>query len=918
MKDPPSELSCNLLASVAANEQHLDDLEGLDQVPLERVKYTPRIRDKVLLTSLHASDAEAAVALRREGRVSKLVKRFEASTHSTAADGTNSLTSCAVGAGGRSPPVLAIATRVTSAIPATDALKSKQAVTVLRRAPVAATPVVVKDPPLHFACASSPAAEHRSMALVAKNGEAVEKPRGLEKDLHGRAKYSANGSHDTTLTSSSSKCSLAKPFVAAAIRFPAPAHVLEDIVVELGGLNTEETKKLYGEIDEQCVVAKGEEGCTLVPSEHASSDALAHTLRSASFISSVSSFSPSTSILFPSLVPSSVLDYMNFVLVSAILQTFTATHLDSSSVGDGSPRRLWEREGIGLSSSVDFRDSPWTFTRLQRRHGSSTSWTARLRASRDTHIPQAMNFLNQFLLILLTFDPSTPRTIILAPRKTIQLLSNFGLSNIGTLQNLLGFLECCRILERVGANQEESEDADQLDGITQPHFVAICRFLLSRTNKNSSEFDLKILWHGDARPHHLQQRAAAWTPPRASMAPVLAEMILTSTAQAHTALVKVLVPSGLDTITASRIAALSPQRRDAAPLSNLTPEGYLNGNAKARSLTGSSIASDYPRERITATTRQANDSLGRRIEAHSPTRRHAHRDPRLQCLHRTALEVVHFAFPVAVAVARRGPVSGPNELYLKASSPLRRNPGLSLPWQCDMKGSGRDAGKSEGFWRRKSLPSLPIPSSRINNGGLVSGYSFSGWVPKPPALTWPYLPATFVGGIGGRPQSGAEFGFGLVWVQGAQRPRDGVDLERERSADREDSERERSRDERDSQGPQSVGLERDWSLDGMDSQMDLEEEMKVTRRWNTVRKFSSQTSPAIPSLDTFAFLAAQEWGALYSLATSHMYLDHLILSIFYHKPACTSGHSAYSLLSSLDIRSSKESTARGHGISGPW
>jgi hypothetical protein len=27
-------------------------------------------------------------------------------------------------------------------------------------------------------------------------------------------------------------------------------------------------------------------------------------------------------------------------------------------------------------------------------------------------------------------------------------------------------------------------------------------------------------------------------------------------------------------------------------------------------------------------------------------------------------------------------------------------------------------------------------------------------------------------------------------------------------------------------------------------------------------KFSSQFLPAIPSLDTFAFLAAQEWGAL--------------------------------------------------------
>jgi hypothetical protein len=78
MKDPPSELSGNLSASDAAKEQHLDDLEGLDQNPLERVKYAPRIRDKVLLTLLHSSDAKAVVALRRDGRVSELVKHFEA------------------------------------------------------------------------------------------------------------------------------------------------------------------------------------------------------------------------------------------------------------------------------------------------------------------------------------------------------------------------------------------------------------------------------------------------------------------------------------------------------------------------------------------------------------------------------------------------------------------------------------------------------------------------------------------------------------------------------------------------------------------------------------------------------------------------------------------------------------------------
>jgi hypothetical protein len=48
--------------------------------------------------------------------------------------------------------------------------------------------------------------------------------------------------------------SLAKPFVAAAIRFPAPAHVLEDVVVELGELNTEETKHAIDPLELEDVV----------------------------------------------------------------------------------------------------------------------------------------------------------------------------------------------------------------------------------------------------------------------------------------------------------------------------------------------------------------------------------------------------------------------------------------------------------------------------------------------------------------------------------------------------------------------------------------------------------------------------------------------------------------------------------------
>jgi hypothetical protein len=81
----------------------------------------------------------------------------------------------------------------------------------------------------------------------------------------------------------------------------------------------------------------------------------------------------------------------------------------------------------------------------------------------ETPIYPATNFLNQTLASFLLF----------------RLTMDLGLSNSGTIQHLLGFLECCWILERAEANQdleEGSEDTNQLDGITQPQFVAIFSF----------------------------------------------------------------------------------------------------------------------------------------------------------------------------------------------------------------------------------------------------------------------------------------------------------------------------------------------------------------------------------------------------------------------------------------------------------
>jgi hypothetical protein len=122
--------------------------------------------------------------------------------------------------------------------------------------------------------------------------------------------------------------------------------------VELGGLNATTPHGTVGserssEMDEQGVVPKGEEIRTLVCSDRTSSDTLAHTSRSASFISSVSSFSPLTSILSPSLVSSSVLDYMNFMLISAILRTSWILYLAGIIREEVAPCLAWAWEGIG-------------------------------------------------------------------------------------------------------------------------------------------------------------------------------------------------------------------------------------------------------------------------------------------------------------------------------------------------------------------------------------------------------------------------------------------------------------------------------------------------------------------------------------------------------------------------------------------
>ncbi|KAJ7683626.1 hypothetical protein B0H14DRAFT_3535081 [Mycena olivaceomarginata] len=81
---------------------------------------------------------------------------------------------------------------------------------------MAATPAAVKDPP---------------------RKDVAAKVEGLEPNARGIVKYLPGPRGIELLTASSLERSLEKPFVAEVTQFPAPSHVLEDVIVELGGLS---------------------------------------------------------------------------------------------------------------------------------------------------------------------------------------------------------------------------------------------------------------------------------------------------------------------------------------------------------------------------------------------------------------------------------------------------------------------------------------------------------------------------------------------------------------------------------------------------------------------------------------------------------------------------------------------------------
>ncbi|KAJ7686333.1 hypothetical protein B0H14DRAFT_2654348 [Mycena olivaceomarginata] len=249
-------------------------------------------------------------------------------------------------------------------------------------APEPAVLAAIKDPPSELSCNSSAsvAAVPRTLsassadepAFVVMHKDAEERdvePGRLEKDaketdqrccslteeactldLVKLASSSSSITPSPGCRSSTVPSSVSLPSPTSDMSRPEEAHMLsasstdelvsvlvpDDIKnrdVELGG-----PQKVMPVIDEPRVVSK-EEALTLDSVKRANS----YTLEHAS--SRVSSLGFSSSTGAP--VLASIMASLDFALVSAILQTFTTAHLDSSSVRDGALCRVWEREGIG-------------------------------------------------------------------------------------------------------------------------------------------------------------------------------------------------------------------------------------------------------------------------------------------------------------------------------------------------------------------------------------------------------------------------------------------------------------------------------------------------------------------------------------------------------------------------------------------
>jgi hypothetical protein len=217
------------------------------------------------------------------------------------------------------------------------------------------------------------------------------KVEGLEPNARGIDKYLHGPRGIELLTASSSERSLEKPFIAEAMQFPAPSHVLEDVIVELGGLSiadatlTVDPLGLEDAIDQQRITlnedAHTSDSCgrtsfllqapssvaTLqsppfmvddtarVVSEYTETNVIQHGgLLGTTQLSSNAPIRPRmdspvtslyTSISLP--VSPTASDYMNFVLVSTILRTSWISYLAGIIREEVAPCLAWAWEGIG-------------------------------------------------------------------------------------------------------------------------------------------------------------------------------------------------------------------------------------------------------------------------------------------------------------------------------------------------------------------------------------------------------------------------------------------------------------------------------------------------------------------------------------------------------------------------------------------
>ncbi|KAJ7323970.1 hypothetical protein DFH08DRAFT_817446 [Mycena albidolilacea] len=271
----------------------------------------------------------------------------------------------------RSPPLSAVGTNIAAepqppSHPMEDGIRMNESTETTGHArghaPAAATPAAVKDPPCDSRCdlllrsthksgapfASSPAsttsAPLGASASVPSELSAVLADSGLQKLVPARSQnIRTEDELGGRVRQQSSKNSIGA--IKHSVSFPSPAPVLVAGVrtVELGGRADAPTlveQDFIMEADILTLHTLDDASSSGAPDLVCTTPASALPLSSSVISSVLSPFSP--------LVPSaSVITYLDFALVSAILRTFWTTYLVWIKCADAALCLAWEREGIG-------------------------------------------------------------------------------------------------------------------------------------------------------------------------------------------------------------------------------------------------------------------------------------------------------------------------------------------------------------------------------------------------------------------------------------------------------------------------------------------------------------------------------------------------------------------------------------------